>query len=238
MSIPLYIKLSNVLKKQILGGVYQDGDLLPSENSLAGNYHITRSTVRQALEELAREGLIIKKQGKGSMVSLERKSLGLLTIRGFSEVLGKTGLATRSQFIREPEKTGWETNFFYPLSSQERSAGCIRMTRLRWVEADPVMLEYMYMPDLGIPRFTTRPLVENSFFKTLQVNYQIQIRNVVQDVRAIGSSPEQAGLLGMNPGEPLLHIYRKLETNRKELNIYCILYCNTKKYYIGNIFEK
>ena len=65
---------------------------MPSENDLSHQFKITRATVRQALEELVKEGYIEKRQGKGSVVISDRKTLGLLSFKGFSEVLASSTL--------------------------------------------------------------------------------------------------------------------------------------------------
>ena len=63
MNIPLYKKLHLILREHIITGLYKEGDILPSENELCITHHVTRPTVRQALDELVREGYIRKHKG-------------------------------------------------------------------------------------------------------------------------------------------------------------------------------
>src|SRR5690606_23414648 len=79
---PLYKVLIDDLKKQIDGGRYKKGDLLPSENDLCKRYGTTRPTVRQALGELSRMGHIVRQHGKGSIVSEPKSGLGILSLKG------------------------------------------------------------------------------------------------------------------------------------------------------------
>ena len=87
MKTPLYRQIQASLKEKITSGVYEEGGLLPSENELCVEFNATRMTVRQALNELVREGYITRQHGKGSTVSASRKSLGLLSLKGWTEVV-------------------------------------------------------------------------------------------------------------------------------------------------------
>ncbi|MFW5644970.1 MAG: GntR family transcriptional regulator [Bacteroidota bacterium] len=150
---PQYQVLKNDLTNQILSGILTEGDILPSENDLAQKFHVTRSTVRKALDLLVNEGYIVKKQGKGSIVKLQRHSLGLLSFRGFSDVLGNKKLKIFSILLQEPILMQWPENFFYTLSDQEASVKTYFISRLRFVNEDPVMLEYTYVPNIGLDNF-------------------------------------------------------------------------------------
>jgi GntR family transcriptional regulator/GntR family frlABCD operon transcriptional regulator len=84
---PLYRQVQQNIKSQILSGIYSEGDLLPSENELQQLHSVNRSVIRQALDLLMKEGYIVKKQGKGSIVAkIQRRTLGLLSIKGFSQI--------------------------------------------------------------------------------------------------------------------------------------------------------
>lgn len=236
MKLPQYRKLQHLLKKQILTGIYQEGDLLPSENDLSLHHKITRATVRQALAELVREGYIRKKKGKGSIVRPQRETLGLLSFRGFSEVVRATEHTGNTKLIKPFFLNDWDDNFFYPLSAIERKAGCICIERLRSVDTDPVMLEYTFIPNVLSPSLLQLPLIDQSLFKTLQHDYNIEVTSVAQDVRALPANPVVGIHLQLREKEPVLHIYRKYKTNRPDFFFYSSLYCNTTKYAIGNVF--
>jgi len=234
--MPLYRKLQQDLKSQIIAGIYAEGDLLPSESELQQSHGVTRSTIRQALGELVKEGYIHKKQGKGSIViRRQRRTLGLLSVKGFSEVVSGKKLNVSTVMIQKPMIARWDEPFFYPLGELERKAGCIFLKRIRCVEAEPVMLESTYLPNNNLPRFCTRPLVHGSLFETLNVNYSLEITQVEQDLRAVAADEEAAALLNIKSGSPLLLIYLKFHTNREHVSVYSSLLCNTAGYSIGNI---
>ncbi len=231
----LYRQLQQSIKQQIIEGVYGEGDLLPSETELQQVFSVTRSTVRQALSELAAEGYILKKQGKGSIVmKRQRRTLGLLSVRGFSEVVSENKLSVSTVMISKPRITKWDQPFFYPLSDIELTAGCVYLKRLRCVEDEPVMLESTYIPNLNLPKFCSKTFVKGSLFETLSVNYSVEINRVEQDLRAVPADEEVAQHLNIKKGTPVLLIYLKFYTNREHLFVYSSLMCNTLKYSIGN----
>jgi DNA-binding GntR family transcriptional regulator len=231
----LYRKLQQNIKSQILAGVYREGDLLPSESEFQQLYSVTRSTVRHALNELVREGYIMKKQGKGSIVARQqRRTLGVLSVKGFSEIVSEKKLEVNTLIIEKPVITRWIEPFFYPLDDMEQKAGCIYLKRLRCVEKEPVMLESTYISNINLSLFCSRPFVKASLFETLNVNYAIEITRVDEDLRSVLCDEDTARHLDISAGKPLLHIYLKFYTNREHLNIYSSLLCNTDKYSIGN----
>ena len=85
---PQYRIVYENLRKQILEGVFKPGDILPSENELCRQYHLTRPTIRHALDALRNESLIIRYQGKGSIVSKINQGIGILSISGTTSSVG------------------------------------------------------------------------------------------------------------------------------------------------------
>jgi DNA-binding GntR family transcriptional regulator len=230
-----YRELQKLLKSQIIEGVYKEGDLLPSENELSSAHDMTRTTVRQALQKMEDDGYITKKKGKGSIVNLKKKRLGLLSFKGFSEVI--TDQKVNNQIFEGPVARDWPEEFFYPLSGAEAEAGCIFLHRLRFINQSPIMLEYTYIPNTDLPGFTEIKLVNDSLFATLAMNFDIEITSMDQEVRAIKADEELAVQLEVGFGEPILHAYRKYGTSRKDLNIYSSLFFNTDSFAIGSYFQ-
>ncbi|AHM63569.1 transcriptional regulator, GntR family with UTRA sensor domain [Flammeovirgaceae bacterium 311] len=236
-SAPQYQQLQRKLKSQIISGMYGEGDLLPSENELSRMHSLNRVTVRHALSVLEQEGYITKRQGKGSVVQLKRNSLGLLSFKGFSEVVGHTEHTVKTILLEGPRAIAWPTPFFYELNHTELEAGCFYLLRLRFADDDAVMLEHTYIPRLDLPRFGIRKLINDSLFNTLSGRYGIEISNLEQDVRAVLAEAPIAEKLQMESDSPLIHLYRKYGTNRPGFCIYSSIFCNTEKYALGSFIS-
>ncbi|GAB4469059.1 MAG: DNA-binding transcriptional regulator FrlR [Thermoflexibacter sp.] len=235
----IYTLIYQDLKREIQEGKYKAGSILPSENDLRKTYQTTRVTVRQALDKLVQERLIYKEQGKGSFVKAEMSSLGLLSFKGFSEVVGKA-YSIKTQILQPPSIQSFPPNFLYELSQKEKESKCIFLERLRFVDDEPVMLEKTYLPNIisekPLENIINEPLLEDSLFKTLQNKFQIEVTGVEQAIKAIVSNRLYSELLKLTFKSPMLYIQRRYTTNIKDFYIYSLLYCNTSKYAISNTF--
>ncbi len=230
----LYRKLYENLKGDILSGKFREGDLLPSENVLKEEWHVTRSTIRRAMLELEKEGYITRKQGKGSIVLPRRRhTLGLLSVKGFSQVVGETKKSIKTILLEKPIQTSFPKDFFYPLSDVEIKAGCVFLKRIRCVGEEPVMLEKTYIPNIGLNDLVSMPFINGSLFETLGRVYQIEIKHAEPDLRAVLADRAESKWLRVPVGTPLLHIYFRFTTSREHVTIYSSLLCNTNRYSIG-----
>jgi DNA-binding GntR family transcriptional regulator len=233
-TLPRYRKLYETIRKHIFGGIYKEGDLLPSENELCSLYGMTRPTVRQSLAALAHDGLIIKHQGKGSIVHRQRREIGILSISGTTSAVGSGNLRTR--IITKPLIKSWDDDFMFPLSDLERESGCIYIERLRLLDGKPIFYDISYIANINLPRITSRQFEDRSLFQILRDKYQVEIKGGEQRIKAIPASAKISRFLKIRNGEPVLHLERKMETNVQGLYLYSSIYCNTEKYSIYGTF--
>lgn len=232
--MPHYRRLSGILRKQIQSGYYAEGSLLPSEHALCAIHGITRPTVRQALEELVREGLIVKRQGKGSIVRRPLRNIGILAAAGTTSAIGQSFLKT--VILQKPQLRPWPEEFPFELPEMEREAGCVYLERLRLVDEVPLFYDINHLPHLGLPRFTQRTFENRSLFEILRRHYGIEIRGGEQKLRALIPGPSVREVLQMNPGQPVLYMERKLTTNREGYHIYSTIWFNSEKHAISGVF--
>lgn len=223
--VPQYRKLYELLRKHIENGVYRPGDLLPSENELCSVYKVTRPTVRHALESLVYEGFIVKQQGKGSIVRSTPKNIGILSIEGTTQAIGRENLKT--QIITRPFVGSWPSPFFFPLSEVERESGCVFMERLRIYNQRPLFVDINCLPNINLPRFCGRSFENKSLFEILRVNYGIEISGGEQRISAILPGERIGRLLAVRKTQPILHLERKIATSRVDFFIYSSIYYET-----------
>jgi GntR family transcriptional regulator/GntR family frlABCD operon transcriptional regulator len=233
-NMPQYRKLYELLRKNILNGIYEEGSLLPSENELCVVHGMTRPTVRHALDSLVKDGLILKKQGKGSIVRKPPQNIGILSIAGTASAIGVRYLKT--EILQKPEIQPWPENFVFDLNETEKEAGCIYMERLRYVDEQPVFYDINHLPNLNLPRFTSRSLENKSLFEILRKHYQVEILGGEQKLKAIIPDKRIRNLLYIKKGTPVLYIERKLTTNKEAFSIYSSIYFNSEKHSIFGSF--
>jgi len=226
--LPRYRELYEQLRRHIEEGVYGPGDLLPSENELCAVNQVTRPTVRRALDLLANEGYIKKHQGLGSVVQNPPKGIGILSFSGTTSAIGKENLKTDA--IVRPYVMPWPDKFIFDLTDTERESGCIYFERIRYVNQIPVFYDLSYLPNINLPRFTSRNLNNVSLFDILREHYGVEIKGGVQYIEAIPATDNCQEHLGVAPDKPILKLQRKLSTNRLDYYVYSILYCNTEEH--------
>ena len=90
-SVPLHTQLRDVLRARILDGEYPQDSQMPSESELGALFKVSRITVRQALGDLQKEGLIFKVHGKGSFVSQPKAFQNVTSLQGFAEAMSESG---------------------------------------------------------------------------------------------------------------------------------------------------
>lgn len=232
--IPQYRKLYELLRKHIVTGIYEEGSLLPSENELCAVHNMTRPTVRHALDSLVKDGLILKKQGKGSIVRKPPHKIGILSIAGTASAVGVRYLKT--DILQKPVITTWPEPFPFELSVLEQESGCIYMERLRYVDEVPVFYDINHLPNIYLPRITKRSFENKSLFEILRKHYQIEILGGEQQLKAQKPDARIKQMLQLKAGQPVLHIERKLTTNKEGFNIYSTIYFNSEKHAIFGSF--
>jgi DNA-binding GntR family transcriptional regulator len=232
--IPQYRKLYEILRKHILDGVYQEGDLLPSENELCQLYNMTRPTVRQSLSTLANDGYIRKHQGKGSIVYRLPREIGILSVSGTTSAVGDRNLKTK--IIVKPVLKPWPADFMFPLSELEMESGSVYMERVRLLDNAPIFYDISYIANINLPRITSRQFENKSLFQMMRDHYHIEIKGGDQRLKAIPASAKISRFLKLKKDQPVLYLERKMETNNPELFLYSSIFCNTEKYSIFGRF--
>ncbi|MEN8155515.1 MAG: GntR family transcriptional regulator [Bacteroidota bacterium] len=231
---PQYRKLYEQLRHLIEDGTYNSGDLLPSENELCAVHNLTRPTVRNALDMLVNEGFIVRKQGKGSIVKGKPKGIGILSFSGTTSAVGQENLTT--QIIVKPHIRGWDNAFSYEITEKQKSVGCIYLERLRLINQVPILYEITMIPNLNLPRFTSRNLENKSIFDVLRKHYQIDVKGGEQKIHAIKADEMIQEYFGVPETHPMLRLDRKMETNRDGFCFFSQIFCNTEAYSITGRF--
>ena len=234
IKIPQHRRLYEILRKHIIGGVYPEGSLLPSENELCSAHDVTRPTVRQALSRLESEGYILKHQGKGSIVLSIPKGIGILSLQGTTSGVGKHNLETKP--VRKPYVSKWPEVFSFELTEWEMESGCVLLERTRIVDGSPVLYEISYIPNINLPRFTQKSFENKSLFDVMRNNYDIEVIGGKQRIMAIRASVDIGKYLDIEEGDPVLKLERKMETSRAGYSFYSSIFCNTNNFHLEGNF--
>lgn len=207
---PLYQQLKDVLELQIKNGMLKAGQRLPSEKELCAMYNISRITVRQALAELAREGLINRSHGRGTFVAGPRIRQDLVRVTPFEETLISKGLEPSTEYLRSaiiPADYHLATVLAIPVATE-----VIRLELLGLGNREPMVYYVSYLSrELGekLDDWAKDLARGNQAFSTLDLYEKVGLpapSMVTQSFEAVPANKEQADILKIKPGDPVLFI--------------------------------
>jgi len=205
--LPLYFQLKQIIREQIEEGALQPLDRLPSERELSQKYGISRMTVRQSLNELVNEGILYRRQGKGTFVASPKIDQGLLGLTGFTEEMTARGLRPESKLLSvERVDASPRVSEALGLSLDKR---VIRLERLRLANGDPMALEVTHLPLRMFPGFPEGDFTgSSSLYEVMEVRYGIRLHRARQVLEAGIAGQRESELLEVPLGAPLLMIER------------------------------
>ncbi|QGP92273.1 HTH-type transcriptional repressor YvoA [Neomoorella glycerini] len=204
--VPAYHQIKHDLQQKILNNELKPDDRVPSEETLARNYGVSRMTARHAISELVNQGYLYRVHGKGTFVSRPKIERSYAPLTGFIDDMRERGIRPSSkllglrQVIPDPELR----------SKLHLSPGIkvYQITRLRYANAEPIVIQVACLPQPLCPGLETEDLENNSLYAVLEKRYDIHLDRAQQRLEATRSTPEQARLLQIRPGDPLLYVYR------------------------------
>lgn len=202
---PLFKQLKNILIHQIQDGEYSQGDLLPSETELIDQYSLSRTTIRRAIQALVQENYAYTVHGKGTFVTEAGLTQYLNNLTSFSQgVTERNMLPTRR--ILSLERTRPDKHLATRLHISP-SETVIHISRLLLADGEPVSLGKTYISLSSIAphqdMFTEKLLERCGLYAALE-NLGIHLTGGEQVVSAVAADKEQADLLAVEPGSPLL----------------------------------
>ena len=203
--VPYYHQLKELLRDEIDSARWPAGMRIPSEPELCRILDVSRTVVRQALGELEHERLLRRKKGLGTFVA-EPKVRGRLVQRltGFHDDMVAQGRVPRTRVLEQgivaAERTVAEA-LAVPLGTP-----VVSIERIRSVEDEPMVFVATSLPADLVPGLETIDLTDASLYQTLAARYDLHIAYGHRTLEALGASRDEAKLLGVEPGEPLLFL--------------------------------
>jgi GntR family transcriptional regulator len=205
-AVPLYEQLASELRQQIESGAIKPGGALAPESALVAKFKVSRITARKALDLLVNEGLIVRRQGKGSFVAPPKIRQDLHELRGFAEVMTERGRAQVMQVI--------EFGMVHADSHVARALGIaignnvLRINRRHLLSDEPIAFAIIYIPAAFGSRFTLDDVSTTPIYTLLAQKAHIEIKRATQVVRAISADETTAGALALPKSAPVMMIDR------------------------------
>lgn len=207
--LPLYAQLAELLRDQIRTGRYRPGDRLPGEPVLTRQYRVSRATVAKALEQLESDGLVRRRQGRGTFVQPTRMRRPLPELTGFSEHVSQLGLTPGQRVIQFRKRAAEAAD---PLASWfGEGTEVVEVERVRLVDGEPVGVHRLVVPAALAERIGLDEdalTAEGWSLYARFAQHGVQLARAEEHLSATVATREQANLLGVAKGEPLIHVRR------------------------------
>src|SRR5437016_6735749 len=167
------------------------GTAIPSERQLSADLGVSRLTVRAALDELAREGYLVRRRGSGTYVQ-QPKISQQLTMTSFSEDMRRRGMAAGSETLSlSRQLAGARLGRFLNVSPGEE---IVVVKRLRLADGVSMAIETLHTPAAIVPGVQPRDL-EGSFYELLRARYGIEIASAMQTIEPTVTNEEESAAL-------------------------------------------
>ena len=196
---PQYRQIEQSLRERIAS--LRPGERLPSDADLCAEFGVSRMTARNAMEQLAADGLIIREPGRGSFVAerpAHRRANRLMT---FTQEMRRAGRIPSSRVLTQairPSSTAEAVNLGIPARQP-----VVHLRRLRLADGEPIALETTVLIGACADAVMTADLTQGSLHETLGRAGFVLSRGTAT-IAAAAAGAEEARLLGIRTGDPLL----------------------------------
>ncbi|HEY1317106.1 MAG TPA: GntR family transcriptional regulator [Gaiella sp.] len=205
--VPRYLTIEQSLRARV--GALEPHDRMPSDAQLCEEFHVSRMTARGAVQRLVQEGLVYRVPGRGTFVAPARASRTASRILSFSDEMRRSGRAPRSRVVERLVR---------PATPEEGrrldTVDVLVLRRVRAADGEPVALETAVFSVERVPPLLEADLEAESLFDTLADAGLVPTAGHAV-ITAEGANAEDARLLGVRRGSPLL-VERRLITDQDD----------------------
>jgi len=234
--LPRYYQLANILREQISKGELEARRPIPSERQLEKSYSVSRTTIRQAIDMLVRQGYLYREHGRGTFVSPHKLQKGISELTSFTEDMRGRGIVPGQKIleigcISPPEDV--RTHLELPAECTK----VLHIERLRLGDGLPMGLQTSYysLPEgLNVTREELEEV--GSIYKILQEKFHLIPTEADETLEVALATPREATLLQIAPGSPLLLSERTTYSqNRQVIEFVRILYRGDRYRYLAKL---
>lgn len=232
---PLYRQIKNLIMQGLASGEWRPGEAIPSEAELAVRFNVSQGTVRKAIDEMAAENLVVRKQGKGTYVASHNDPRAFF--RFLRVVPNEGGVAVPQSVPLEcwRAKAGQEAARILDIAP---GASIIIVRRLLKFDGKPVVVDEIYLPGEIFQGLSLEVLQDNkdSLYSLFEARFGVRMIRAEERIRAVAADRASAELLKVSEGSPLLSVERVTYTyGDKPVEWRRGLYSTAEHYYLNEL---
>ncbi len=210
--LPLYVQLNQALRQDILAQRLHPFQKLPSERVLCARFRVSRMTVRQALVDLSREGLIFSRAGKGTFVSAPKIDQQLKTLTGFSQEMQMRGRKPSSRILEATVQSAGDE--VAAALHVDPASEVVLLSRVRLADGVPLAVEMVHLLHASCPNLLRHDFAVESLYEVLERDYGHRFIRAEQTIEAALAGPREIALLLLVPPAPVLVMRRSTFTDQ------------------------
>lgn len=200
--IPLYFQLKQLILNEIKEGHYTRGSMIPTEEEISTAFHISRTTVRQAITELVKEGWLYRVKSKGTFVERPKINQDFIQkLESYNDQMKRLGMRPKTEVLDSctvPAKAAVAA----ALGLHEGDM-VLYIERKRYANDDPIVTVQTYLP-LSCQQLLEHDLSQESIYTILSASPKTEIRYVKRTIEAVEATEADAQKLDMKKGKPIL----------------------------------
>ncbi len=207
---PLYQQIKVLILQSLQDGEWKPGDVIPSEMDLAARFRVSQGTVRKAIDELAAENLVVRRQGKGTFVATHAEQQ--VQYR-FLRLLPDTGDASSEgpaqRRIIECKRLRAPADIARALGLRSGDA-VLHVRRVLSFQQVATILEDLWLPAAPFKGLTAERLdsYRGPMYALFETEFGVRMVRAEEKIRALAASEPACELLKVKAGEPLLSVER------------------------------
>jgi GntR family transcriptional regulator len=204
---PLYRQIKDLLLEGLRGGEWRPGEAIPSELELAARYGVSQGTVRKAIDELAAENLLVRRQGKGTFVATHGEPQVRFRFLRLTPDSGEAVAAERELLEFRRARASAELARLLELKPGEP---VIMLKRRIAFDGSPVLLEEVWLPGNRFKGVTAAAISEHqgALYNLFETEFGTRMVRAEERLKAVSADAAAAELLGVEPGHALLQVER------------------------------
>lgn len=205
---PLYRQIKALITDGLRTGEWKPGALIPSEKELAVRFGVSQGTVRKAVDELAAENLLVRRQGRGTFVASHHEARAQFRFLRLRPDDGDDAGAMTSQVLEcRRQRAPIEIARALELRAGE---AVLQIRRLLSFEGEPAVLDEIWLPGAAFRGLTIERLAayHGPLYALFESEFGTRMIRATERVRAVAATDDVAARLGVPPGEPLLLVER------------------------------
>lgn len=204
---PLYRQIKDLLTRSLQGGEWQPGEAIPSEMELAARYKVSQGTVRKAVDELATDNLLVRRQGKGTFVTTHAEEQTQYRFLRLTPDDG--GAAGMQRHLLDCRRLRAPADVARALDLKSGDA-VVQVRRLLLAGVQPVVLDDIFLPGALFKGLTTERMsgYKGPMYRLFEAEFGVRMIRAEEKIRAVVADTAQAQALLVEPGAPLLSVER------------------------------